>query len=214
MLDGLGAELNYISAKRVKKMTTQAPDLFLAEGEEWVVFSFEGYYRYVPSSRSLGFQTVMQSTAQYRGRTDTFSLRHDGQLLLSECHVGLPAGAKWKDFVPVGATRRDCETNARAFPPTQACDFLFSNNEIRLFGTVFIGRNTDAPTFPLDYFEAFDCQRALIFRNGLLVRSLCDSEAVLFLHERKKRKKKKVWFLIAAATLVVGVFYFRDVLFR
>lgn len=55
-------------------MTTQVPDTLQLEGRTYVILNWQGDTDCIPSSESLGFHTVSQSSENWSGRIDHYGV--------------------------------------------------------------------------------------------------------------------------------------------
>lgn len=83
-------------------MTQQISSTCMFDGRTWKVDDENDLGVYVPSSDTLGFSTVMESTANWSGRIDHF-LIHNQQLHLFKIEVNLPKNAR--NLCPPGVRR-------------------------------------------------------------------------------------------------------------
>lgn len=69
-------------------MTQQAPDLIQVDGREYVILNWLGDTSCIPDNETLGFETSMQSTANWSGRIDHYGV-WGGELYLFKIDVTL-----------------------------------------------------------------------------------------------------------------------------
>lgn|GEM_PF-1760036 len=111
-------------------MTGQVKDVLLVNQREWTILSREFLG---PSDQALGYETNPPSTANYRGRRDTFGLV-GRQLLLLKSDVAL-APTVDDAFAPAGATR----TNRKMDPFRGDATFVFSSHPLGVTRSLFVG---------------------------------------------------------------------------
>jgi len=163
-------------------MTEQIQDTCSFDGKQWNIESWDGSYDCIPSSESLGFKTVLSSTANCEGRVDHF-LVFKGQLFLFKIEVTL--SEEDKDITPVGARR---ETRLIYEPLTEYTEegekeiirvheciyFIFDDLKIDLTGEMElsypVGDLWDYPWSTLDVEDLEPTESAtLYFENGQLI---------------------------------------------
>lgn len=101
-------------------MTAQIMDRISVNDQEWLLCEWRGP-EITPSSESLGFETEMESTANYSGRVDHFVV-DEGKLRLS--HVDANLTAESRDFIPDGGAREDITRRAWVEQVTDISDLL------------------------------------------------------------------------------------------
>lgn len=69
-------------------MTMQTPDVIQFDGREYVILSWKGDTDCIPNNEDLGFDTSMQSTANWSGRIDHYGV-WSGELYLFKIDVTL-----------------------------------------------------------------------------------------------------------------------------
>lgn len=113
-------------------MTAQMMDECEFRGEQWTVCEWHGNSAdAVPSSESLGFRTVMEHTANYRGRIDRFAVR---EMTLKLVAIRATMAPGCENVVPSGATvQRDDTRTVRV----EFADFTVPFTGELVLGTEF-----------------------------------------------------------------------------
>lgn len=164
-------------------MTEQIPDTCTFEGKQWVIDRWDGPYDCIPSSKSLGFETISPSTANWGGRIDHF-LVFKNQLFLFKLEVTLrpedndktPPGARRETrliYVPRTAYEGDGEKQIIRFHEYHY--FIFDDLKINFSGELElsypIGDPWDYP-WPLSEKDLEPTETAnLSFQDGRLIES-------------------------------------------
>ena len=119
-------------------MTAQMMDTLVWEDQKWALADadWEKLRHAAPSSESLGFQTTMEHTANYRGRTDTFEVR-GGHLYLKEIRVHFAPGYEYYTPRP-GMSRSDVKTQAWSSIGRPSADDLEWSEELRTSHSTYL----------------------------------------------------------------------------
>ena len=83
-------------------MTEQVSDTCTIDGRLWSIVNWDGPFDSVPDNKSLGFNTISRSTANWAGRVDHFMV-FKGQFYLFKVEVEL--SDEDRDLIPFGARR-------------------------------------------------------------------------------------------------------------
>ncbi len=164
-------------------MTAQVMDTLVYEDQTWSICT----YAYAstcprdcfPTSNQLGFETEMESTANYSGRVDQYEV-NDGKLYLRKIRANLTGACR--DFIPDNGGRETVTTDywatvlvaggvQRERQQWQVTNLLFNDLFIPFTGKILLGRRFDRNLYVhmgIQTANRFERRLILPFTLGLL----------------------------------------------